>query len=87
MIFHAIEAPRICRQNFFDHLVAQISTFHQALRELILTERIPMGKIGGGDDKIVAKLVGHIRQIVFEGTGDKDALGEPAVNLGSPACA
>ena len=57
------------------------------MRELILTERIPVGKIGGGDDKIVTKLIGHIGQIVVEGAGDKDTLGEPAVDLSPPASA
>ena len=44
-----------------------------------------MGKIGGGNDKIVTQLIGHIGQIVVEGAGDKDALGEPTVDLGPPA--
>jgi hypothetical protein len=54
---------------------------------LILAKRIPVGKIRGGNDKIVAQLVDHMRQLVVEGAGDKDALGEPTVDLGSSASA
>ena len=57
------------------------------MRELILTERISMGEIGGGDDKIVAEFVDHMRQFVVEGAEDKHALGEPTVDLGSSASA
>ena len=44
-----------------------------------------MGEIGGGDDKIVAEFVDHMRQFVVEGAEDKHALGEPTVDLGSSA--
>ena len=43
-----------------------------------------MGKVGGGPDKIVAQLIDHMRQLVVEGAGDEDALGEPTVDLGPP---
>jgi hypothetical protein len=57
------------------------------LRQLILAKRIAMRKVGGGDDKIVAQLVDHMREVIVEGAGDKDALGEPTVDLGSSASA
>ena len=40
-----------------------------------------MGEIGGGDDKIVAEFVDHMRQFVVEGAEDKHALGEPRSTL------